>query len=301
MVIPVSDRSDANRGRHLLSLAGFAGEYRVFLQFGRIQDLLRSIIFRDLLGYLGTVAADYGNLLVSQLSFGLLYSQRFPAYPNLGINSDHGPVLDQLLIRTYAWVLLLRTQGVVNSLLLWMGWIDEPIQMLYTYGAVLLGMVYNFIPFMVLPIYVALEQMDKRLLDAASDLGASRWKAFRHITLPQSKSGIMTGAVLVYVSTSGMFVVTDILGGAKSSMISNIIQQQFLGARNWPFGAALSVIFVITSLVLILLFNRAMQARHQRVGREISEEEESPAAWDSLFPYDGFHLCTDHHDHHLFL
>ena len=148
--------------------------------------------------------------------------------------------------------------------------------MLYTYGAVL-GMVYNFIPFMVPPIYVALEQMDKRLLDAASDLGASRWKAFRHITLPQSKSGIMTGAVLVYVSTSGMFVVTDILGGAKSSMISNIIQRQFLGARNWPFGAALSVIFVITSLVLILLFNRAMQARHQRVGREISEEEESPA------------------------
>ncbi|OME88535.1 MULTISPECIES: ABC transporter permease [Paenibacillus] len=176
------------------------------------------------------------------------------------------PFWINFLIRTYAWVLLLRTQGVVNSLLLWMGWIDEPIQMLYTYGAVLLGMVYNFIPFMVLPIYVALEQMDKRLIDAASDLGASRWKAFRHITLPQSKSGIMTGAVLVYVSTSGMFVVTDILGGAKSSMISNIIQQQFLGARNWPFGAALSVIFVITSLVLILLFNRAMQARHQRVG-----------------------------------
>ncbi|MGG3281302.1 ABC transporter permease [Paenibacillus solani] len=176
------------------------------------------------------------------------------------------PFWINFLIRTYAWVLLLRTQGVVNSLLQWMGWIDEPIQMLYTYGAVLLGMVYNFIPFMVLPIYVALEQMDKRLLDAASDLGASRWKAFRHITLPQSKSGIMTGAVLVYVSTSGMFVVTDILGGAKSSMISNVIQQQFQGARNWPFGAALSVIFVATSLVLILLFNRAMQARHQRVG-----------------------------------
>ncbi|GIO89322.1 MULTISPECIES: ABC transporter permease [Paenibacillus] len=176
------------------------------------------------------------------------------------------PFWINFLIRTYAWVLLLRTQGVVNSLLMWLGWIDEPIQMLYTYGAVLLGMVYNFIPFMVLPIYVALEQMDKRLLDAASDLGASKWKAFRHITLPQSKSGIMTGSVLVYVSTSGMFVVTDILGGAKSSMISNIIQSQFLGARNWPFGAALSVIFVATSLVLILLFNRAMQARHQRVG-----------------------------------
>ncbi|MDR9852018.1 ABC transporter permease [Paenibacillus sp. VCA1] len=174
------------------------------------------------------------------------------------------PFWINFLIRTYAWVLLLRTQGIVNSLLLHFGWIHEPLQMLYTKGAVLLGMVYNFIPFMVLPIYVALEQMDKRLLDAASDLGATRWRAFRHITLPQSKSGIMTGCVLVFVSTSGMFVVTDILGGAKSMMISNIIQSQYLGARNWPFGSALSIIFVITSLILILLFNRAMQSRADR-------------------------------------
>ncbi|MED5019228.1 ABC transporter permease [Paenibacillus chibensis] len=175
------------------------------------------------------------------------------------------PFWINFLIRTYAWVLLLRTQGVVNTLLLHFGWIQDPVQMLYTKGAVYLGMVYNFIPFMVLPIYVALEQMDKRLLDAASDLGASRWKAFRHITLPQSKSGIMTGCVLVYVSTTGMFVVTDILGGAKSMMISNVIQSQFQGARNWPFGSALSVIFVITSLILILLFNRAMQSKADRV------------------------------------
>lgn len=174
------------------------------------------------------------------------------------------PFWINFLIRTYAWVLLLRTQGIVNSVLLHFGWIHEPMQMLYTKGAVLLGMVYNFIPFMVLPIYVALEQMDKRLLDAASDLGATRWKAFRHITLPQSKSGIMTGCVLVFVSTSGMFVVTDILGGAKSMMISNIIQSQYLGARNWPFGSALSIIFVVTSLILILLFNRAMQSRADR-------------------------------------
>ena len=175
------------------------------------------------------------------------------------------PFWINFLIRTYAWVLLLRTQGVVNGLLLDLGWIDVPLQMLYTKGAVLLGMVYNFIPFMVLPLYVALEQMDKRLLDAASDLGASKWKSFWHITLPQSKSGIMTGSVLVYVSTSGMFVVTDILGGAKSAMISNVIQSQFQGARNWPFGAALSVIFVLTSLILILLFTKAMQLRHERL------------------------------------
>ncbi|MNW48848.1 Spermidine/putrescine transport system permease protein PotB [compost metagenome] len=175
------------------------------------------------------------------------------------------PFWINFLIRTYAWVLLLRTQGVVNNLLLDLGFIQEPLQMLYTKGAVLLGMVYTFIPFMVLPIYVALEQMDKKLLEAASDLGATAWKSFWHITLPQTKSGIMTGSVLVYVSTTGMFVVTDILGGAKSAMISNIIQSQFLGARNWPFGSALSVIFVITSLIMIGLFNKAMTSKHLSV------------------------------------
>lgn len=174
------------------------------------------------------------------------------------------PFWINFLIRTYAWVLLLRTQGVVNNVLLDFGLIQEPLQMLYTKGAVLLGMVYTFIPFMVLPLYVALDQMDKKLLEAASDLGASRWKSFWHITLPQTKSGIMTGSVLVYVSTTGMFVVTDILGGSKSSMISNIIQSQFLGARNWPFGSALSVIFVITSLIMIALFNRALTSKHMK-------------------------------------
>ncbi|WP_178018927.1 ABC transporter permease [uncultured Paenibacillus sp.] len=204
------------------------------------------------------------------LSYPLAYciANAGPRMQTWGLVLITVPFWINFLIRTYAWVLLLRTQGIVNELLLGMGLVSEPLQMLYTKGAVLLGMVYTFIPFMVLPIYVALEQMDKKLLEAASDLGASRWRAFWHITLPQTKSGIMTGSVLVYVSTTGMFVVTDILGGAKSAMISNIIQSQFLGARNWPFGSALSVIFVITSLILIALFNRAMTSRYQKV-REV--------------------------------
>ncbi|AZS13195.1 ABC transporter permease [Paenibacillus lutimineralis] len=204
------------------------------------------------------------------LSYPLAYyiANAGPRMQTWGLVMITIPFWINFLIRTYAWVLLLRTQGVVNSLLLDLGFIQEPLQMLYTKGAVFLGMVYTFIPFMVLPIYVALEQMDKKLLEAASDLGATPWKSFWHITLPQTKSGIMTGAVLVYVSTTGMFVVTDILGGAKSAMISNIIQSQFLGARNWPFGSALSVIFVITSLIMIALFNRAMTSRHLKVKEE---------------------------------
>ncbi|TVX88040.1 ABC transporter permease [Paenibacillus agilis] len=172
------------------------------------------------------------------------------------------PFWINFLIRTYAWVILLRTQGIVNSLLLDIGLIREPLQLLYTDGAVILGMVYTFIPYMVLPIYVALEQMDKRLLEAASDLGASRWKSFWHITLPQTKTGIMTGSVLVFVTTTGMYVISDILGGAKSQMLSNIIQNQFLGARDWPFGSALSVIFIISSMIIIGLFNRAMRSKY---------------------------------------
>lgn len=204
------------------------------------------------------------------LSYPLAYyiANAGPRMQTWGLVLITVPFWINFLIRTYAWVLLLRTQGIVNELLLGIGLISEPLQMLYTKGAVLLGMVYTFIPFMVLPIYVALEQMDKKLLEAASDLGATRWRSFWHITLPQTKSGIMTGSVLVYVSTTGMFVVTDILGGAKSAMISNIIQSQYLGARNWPFGSALSVIFVITSLILIALFNRAMTSRYQKV-REV--------------------------------
>ncbi|WP_334074017.1 MULTISPECIES: ABC transporter permease [Paenibacillus] len=207
------------------------------------------------------------TVLCLLLSYPLAYyiANAGPKMQTWGLALITIPFWINFLIRTYAWVLLLRTQGVVNNLLIDLGFIQEPLQMLYTKGAVLLGMVYTFIPFMVLPIYVALEQMDKKLLEAASDLGATGWKAFWHITLPQTRSGIMTGSVLVYVSTTGMFVVTDILGGAKSAMISNIIQSQFLGARNWPFGSALSVIFVITSLILIALFNKAMTARYLKV------------------------------------
>ncbi|MMZ58321.1 Spermidine/putrescine transport system permease protein PotB [compost metagenome] len=207
------------------------------------------------------------TVLCLLLSYPLAYyiANAGPKLQTWGLVLITIPFWINFLIRTYAWVLLLRTQGVVNNLLIDIGLIQEPLQLLYTKGAVLLGMVYTFIPFMVLPIYVALEQMDKKLLEAASDLGATTWRSFWHITLPQTKSGIMTGSVLVYVSTTGMFVVTDILGGAKSAMISNIIQSQFLGARNWPFGSALSVIFVITSLIMIGLFNKAMTSKHLKV------------------------------------
>ena len=171
------------------------------------------------------------------------------------------PFAINFLIRSFAWVIILRTQGVINTLLLTMGVIDAPIQLLYNWGAVLVGMVYTLLPFMVLPIYVSIEQLDHRLLEAASDLGAEPFMAFRKITLPLTMPGIVAGTILVFISSIGMFVVPDVMGGARTTLIGNLIQNQFLSARDWPFGSALSIVLAILSLVLILLYYRATSAQ----------------------------------------
>ena len=130
-------------------------------------------------------------------------------------------------------------------------------------------MVYALLPFMVLPIYVSLEQMDKRLLEASSDLGATPLVSFRRITLPLTMPGVAAGSILVFISSLGMFVVPDIMGGAKSALIGNIIQNQFLSARDWPFGSALSIILAFLALIMILLYYRALKA--QKGGRTHEE------------------------------
>ena len=123
---------------------------------------------------------------------------------------------------------------------------------------------------MVLPIYVSLEQMDKRLLEAASDLGASPFTAFRKITLPLTLPGVAAGSILVFISSLGMFVVPDIMGGAKSSLMGNVIQNQFLATRDWPFGSALSIILALLSLVMIILYYKALEA--QKGGKQHEEK-----------------------------
>ena len=176
------------------------------------------------------------------------------------------PFWINFLVRSYAWVIILRSQGVVNTILQSLGLIDEPLTLLYNSGSVLVGMVYTLLPFMVLPIYVSLEQMDYRKLEAAYDLGATPWKAFWHVTLPMTKTGVVTGSILVFVSSIGMFVVPDVMGGAKSALIGNVIQNQFLSARDWPFGSALSIVLMLLSLLLILLYFKATQAGGAKEG-----------------------------------
>jgi spermidine/putrescine transport system permease protein len=170
------------------------------------------------------------------------------------------PFWINFLIRSFAWIIILRSKGIVNSLLLEWGWIEKPLALLYNDGAVLLGMVYTLLPFMVLPLYVSLEKLDRRKLEAAYDLGANPWKAFLYVTLPLTKHGIMNGSMLVFVSSLGMFVVPDILGGAKSVLLGNLIQNQFLSARDWPFGSAVSIILMVFSFILIVLYQKAAVA-----------------------------------------
>ena len=160
------------------------------------------------------------------------------------------PFWTSFLIRTYSWILLLRSEGVINSALIHAGLIGEPVKLLYSDFAVLAGQVYGELPFMILPIYVVLERLDTRLLEAAQDLGANRLWTFLKVTLPLSRPGVIAGTVLVFIPSLGAFITPDLLGGAKSVMIGNLIQNQF-SQLNQPFGSALSLI--LTAAVLALL------------------------------------------------
>ncbi len=163
------------------------------------------------------------------------------------------PSWTNLLVKNYAWIVLLRQEGVVNSALLRAGLIPEPLPLLFNEGAVLVGLVHTFLPFMVLPLYAAMEKLDASQLEAARDLGAGRWVRMWRIVLPQCSAGIVAGTILVFVPALGSFVTPDLLGGTRGMMVGNLIQNQILLARDWPFGSALSLWLMAVSLVLILL------------------------------------------------
>jgi spermidine/putrescine transport system permease protein len=175
------------------------------------------------------------------------------------------PFWANLLIRTYAWILLLRNTGVINNSLLGMGVIHEPLQLLYTDGAVLLGLVYTYAPFVVLPIYATLEKMDIRLLEAAQDLYAGRVRTLRKVVLPIAKPGILAGAILTFVPCLGAMIAPELLGGGTRMMLGNLIFRQFSDARNWPFGAALSL--VLMAAVMLVLTVYALRAERQRIAK----------------------------------
>lgn len=163
------------------------------------------------------------------------------------------PFFSSLIVRLYAWLLILKPSGILNTVLMATGLIAEPLEVLYTPTAVVLGMVYIMVPFMFLPLYSAVDNLDRAQIEASMDLGATRAQTFVKVMLPQTLPGIMGGAVIVFIPSVGNFIVPDVLGGAKGLMIGNLVEQQFLSARNWPFGSALSMIIMTVVLTVLLV------------------------------------------------
>jgi spermidine/putrescine transport system permease protein len=209
------------------------------------------------------VIAGINTLLCLALGYPLAYFIVFDGrrWRNALVLMVMVPFWTSLLIRAYAWVVILGGNGLANRTLQFLGVTDGQVNLIFTPQAVLMGMVYSYLPFMILPLYAALEKFDARLKEAAKDLGASRWQTFWRVTFPISKPGIIAGSILVFIPSAGEFVIPDLLGGSQTVFTGNLIRQQFLQARDWAFGSALSVMLAMLLLAAIMFYIR-------RVGTE---------------------------------
>lgn len=174
------------------------------------------------------------------------------------------PFWTNFLIRTYAWIVLLNSEGIVNDGLIGIGVIDDPVTLLYTKGAVVAGLLYAYLPLMILPLYASISRLDAELREAAANLGASRARVFWGVTLPLTLPGVMTGCIFVFVPSLGNFIVPELLGGGKTVMVGNLVRDQFLKARDWPFGATLA--FVVIAMLLLLFLLQSWVTRRVSTG-----------------------------------
>ena len=207
--------------------------------------------------YAGILARSF---LVAALSTLLCLALAFPLALNIARSTRRKnlllalvmlPFWTSLLVRTWAWMFLLRDTGLVNTLLMKAGLISAPLPLLYNWGAVVLGLVYAHLPFMVLPLYAALERQDPALVEAAADLGAREWQAFWRVTLPLAAPGIRACVLLTFIPCLGTFLIPDLLGGGRTILVGTFIQNQFTTARDWPFGSAVSLALMAVVLVLL--------------------------------------------------
>lgn len=219
-------------------------------------SLYMEILWRSLaLGFNTTVV----DIL---LAFPLAYfiARAHPKWRNTLMFLVLVPMWTNFVIRVYAWMMILREQGVINSALGWFATMlhipFKPLAMIYTPGAVLVGMVYEFLPFMILPIYTSLEKIDNSLFEAAADLGASPFRTFLRVTLPLSMPGIVAGTILVFIPVMGTFIVSDLLGGSQVILVGNLIENQFLSARDPAFGSAASLVLMAMTIIVTYFYTR---------------------------------------------
>ncbi|MFP6863069.1 ABC transporter permease subunit [Pseudomonas sp.] len=212
------------------------------------------------------LAAYLGSLKMATVSTLLCLVIGFPmAYAIARADKDKQMVLlllimmptwTAILIRVYAWMGILSNNGLLNAFLMWLGLIDEPLQILNTNLAVYIGIVYSYLPFMILPLFANLVKHDQSLLEAAADLGSSTYNSFWKITVPLAKNGIIAGCMLVFIPVVGEFVIPELLGGPETLMIGKVLWQEFFNNRDWPVASALAVVMLAILIVPIILFNR---------------------------------------------
>jgi spermidine/putrescine transport system permease protein len=220
--------------------------------FGRLADPLYAMIILRSFWIAGIATA-----LCLVLGFPLaLFIARSGSRKNFWLALVILPFWTSFLIRLYAWMFLLRDTGLINTVLLGLHVIRQPLPMLYNDGAVILGLVYGFLPFTVLPLYATLERLDKTLLEAAADLGSRPWDTLWRVTIPLSAPGIRAGAILVFVPCLGTYLTSDLLGGSKTILIGNLVQNQFTASRDWPFGASSSLALMIVAMALLFAARR---------------------------------------------
>ena len=231
----------------------------IFDETVSLADAHMSIFWRSVkLSFLTTLVAFV-------LGFPTAYfiATRPPETRNIWLFLVTIPFWTNLLIRTFAILEIIRNQGVINNILLGIGAIAAPLDMLYTDIAILLGMTYVYIPLMILPIYASLERLDFRLVEAGYDLYASRWKVLRRIVLPLVKPGVIAGSILVFIPSLGAYVTPRVLGGGKNLMLGNLIELQFGQGRNWPLGAALSLTLLVVVMAALIVYVRTAQREAQ--------------------------------------
>ncbi len=230
-----------------------------YIQFLFERDLDESLVFNG--AYLGILLRSFVLALsatFASLVFGFPVAYYIATRPenqrNLLVFLITIPFWTNLLIRTYSWILILRDTGIINNGLIALGVIEAPLKLLYTEQAILLGLIYTYIPFMVLPIYASIDKIDFRLVEAAHDLYATRFEVMRRIVIPLAFPGIVAGGILVFIPSLGSFIAPDLLGGGKNLMLGSLIQLQFASSRNWPFGAAVALILLAAVMIALTYY-----------------------------------------------
>ncbi len=230
---------------------------QVSLNAGNYLYLVRDSLYVN--AYLSSLKiATISTLLCLLVGYPIAYAiaRMSPANRNIALMLVILPSWTSFLIRIYAWVGILKNNGLLNNFLMNLGLIDQPLQILHTPVAVYIGIVYAYLPFMVLPLYANLVKHDHRLIEAANDLGARPWKSFLTITLPLSKAGIIAGAMLVLIPVVGEFVIPEMLGGADTLMIGRVLWQEFFNNRDWPVASAVAIVMLVLLIVPITIFHR---------------------------------------------